>query len=665
VPDDRKRNGRNRGPYLKPLERQVVHELSKTALQHAMPRDSVGAHRGHVGVITRTTISDESEGERPTDGGAGLHLLIMSPDSFTTLPLPNKGVLSLGRSTRSDVQIEDPMASREHGRLHLDAQIYVEDLGSANGTRVRDLAIEKGALVPINPGEGVTIGSTVLMVQHNRSHVGRQRLWSHAYFEGRLEAECSRAEAGGASFALARLRLDRPLPWTTLAPVFAHEVPPPHLFGAYGPDDYELLLLEKTPDELERLLANIRRTLEMEGGSEVRTPVAWFPRDGRSADALIAHVNGLLRRNRPDAATASVAAASEERSTAMARVHDLALRAAPSTINVLIMGETGVGKDVMARMIHGRSARAHQPFVALNCAGLSEALIESELFGHERGSFTGAAQQKLGLLETAEGGTVFLDEVGELPLTVQAKLLRVIELREVLRVGAIKTHSIDVRFIAATNRDLEAEVLQGRFRRDLFFRLNGISLTIPPLRERLSEIEPLARTFVTEACAESGRIPPVMGDAVLDVLESYSWPGNIRELKNYMDRALVLCEDEILPAHLPLEKMTHDARRYVIGVGLNADTLPVSERRRPTGDPRRDERQRMLDALAAWGGNQTRAAESMGMPRRTFVSKLDRYGFPRPRKRETPTGNGLPAVDAAAIPPNDPGALPGPRPNGK
>jgi DNA-binding NtrC family response regulator len=229
-------------------------------------------------------------------------------------------------------------------------------------------------------------------------------------------------------------------------------------------------------------------------------------------------------------------------------------------------------------------------------------------------------------------------------------------MREVLRVGALKTRSIDVRFIAATNRDLETEVLQGRFRRDLFFRLNGISLTIPPLRERVSEIEPLARTFVTEACAESGRPLPVMGDAVLDILEAYSWPGNIRELKNYMDRALVLCEDQILPAHLPLEKMTHDARRYAIGVGVNADTLPVSTQRgTPTGDPRRDERQRMLDALAAWGGNQTKAAESMGMPRRTFVSKLDRYGFPRPRKRDTPTGNAMPIVDAAAISPSDPG----------
>jgi len=565
----------------------------------------------------------------------------MSPDSFTTLPLPKQGILTVGRSTRSDIQIEDPLASRDHGQLHLGEQIFVQDMGSQNGTRVRDQAIGKGALVPINPGEGVTIGSTVLMVQHNRSNFGRQRLWSHAYFESRLEAECNRAEASNGSFALARLRLDRPLPWTTLAPLFAREVPAPHIFGAYGPNDYELLLIEKGPAAVEEMLESFRTGLG-ELGVEVRSPVAYFPRDGRTGDALIARVNGLLR-GRPDGATAPAPTPAEGRGAAMARLHDLAARAAPSTISVLIMGETGVGKDVMARLIHGRSLRADRPFLALNCAGLSENLIESELFGHEKGSFTGASQQKPGLLETAEGGTIFLDEVGELPLTMQVKLLRVIEMREVQRVGALKPRAIDVRFIAATNRDLEQEVLQGRFRRDLFFRLNGISLTIPPLRERASEIPLLARAFVVEACAESGRPVPSIGPEVFSILQSYSWPGNIRELKNYMDRALVLCEDELLPTHLPLEKMTHDARRYVVG------GTPGPQEGQPDGiatlnQARRDERQKMLDALAAWGGNQTRAAESLGMPRRTFVSKLDRYGFPRPRKRETPTSS-MPAVD--------------------
>ena len=179
----------------------------------------------------------------------------------------------------------------------------------------------------------------------------------------------------------------------------------------------------------------------------------------------------------------------------MRRVHELAERAAAGTINVLITGETGVGKELLAETVHRASPRRGGPYVCLNCAALSETLLESELFGHERGAFTGAVQAKPGLLETAARGTLFLDEVGELPLATQAKLLRVIETREVTRLGSVRPHRIDVRFIAATNRDLEAEVARGAFRADLYFRLNGITLTIPPLRSRLEEIRPLAETF--------------------------------------------------------------------------------------------------------------------------------------------------------------------------
>src|SRR6185436_10178698 len=187
---------------------------------------------------------------------------------------------------------------------------------------------------------------------------------------------------------------------------------------------------------------------------------------------------------------------------------------------------------------------------------LTESLIETELFGHEKGAFTGATQSRPGLLEAADGGTVFLDEIGEMPLKVQATLLRVIETREVLPVGGRRARQIDVRFVAATNRDLEAESLRGNFRQDLFFRLNGISVSIPPLRERRSEILELARLFVKQACQESGRPPLTLSQEVGETLEAYSWPGNIRELKNVMERAVVLTDGpEIGCAQLPLEKM--------------------------------------------------------------------------------------------------------------
>ena len=191
----------------------------------------------------------------------------------------------------------------------------------------------------------------------------------------------------------------------------------------------------------------------------------------------------------------------------MRRVHLLAKRAAVSNINVLIVGETGVGKEVLAEIIHGLSPRAGKPFVRINCAALSPTLFEAELFGHDRGAFTDAREAKPGLLETAEGGTVMLDEIGELPLPLQAKLLRVIETREVTRVGAVKARTIDVRFLAATNRVLEDEVARGAFRQDLYYRLNGISLLIPPLRARVDEIEPLAQAFVENAAKLSDHPP--------------------------------------------------------------------------------------------------------------------------------------------------------------
>ena len=237
------------------------------------------------------------------------------------------------------------------------------------------------------------------------------------------------------------------------------------------------------------------------------------------------------------------------------------------------------------------SRRASGPLVVLNCAGLAETLIETELFGHEKGAFTGAARAKVGLLEAGNGGTVFLDEVGEMPLSLQPRLLRAIEAREVLPVGAVKPRPIDVRFIAATNRDLEAEVAQGTFRRDLFFRLNGIALAIPPLRERKDEIAALAETFVADACRESGRErPPTISAEAMGYILDYDWPGNIRELKNVIERALVLCDgDEITSQFLPLDKMSDisPASLRLEESGAGQSRAAGSEKRRPGRGSRR------------------------------------------------------------------------------
>jgi two-component system, NtrC family, response regulator AtoC len=319
--------------------------------------------------------------------------------------------------------------------------------------------------------------------------------------------------------------------------------------------------------------------------------------------------------------------------TAMATLRWMTERIAHSQINVLISGETGVGKGVLAAELHRRSNRAERPFVALNCAELQESLLESELFGHERGAFTGAGASKPGLIETADGGTLFLDEIGEMSLGTQAKLLRVLEDRSVRRVGSLQARHIDVRVLAASNRDLAAESERGTFRRDLYFRLNGISLEVPPLRDRLDELEGLVHSFLAQASEAQGQPQtPSLSAEALEALRRHTWPGNIRELRNVIERAVVLCTGEVITAeHLP------------VGPEIAPNVVPLSTRAHapdaqatdPTllTEQARAERQRIEEALDLCAGNQSRAAKMLGVSRATLVARLDRYGFPRPRKR--------------------------------
>jgi DNA-binding NtrC family response regulator len=585
-------------------------------------------------------VTDDADGG--TAEPQSFHLLVMSQEAFSSQPLPRSGVVSVGRSTKCMVQIDDSLASREHARIHVGSEegvpvLTIEDVGSANGTRVRDTVIKPGEPAAILPGEAVIIGSTVMMVLQNRPPVGLRRLWSHAYFETRVEDECARAARTRGFFALARIQLTDVVPWTKIMPVLAQNLTPPQMFAAYGPRDYEILFVDVQEGEVQTLVQGVIAALRL-GGFEARSAVAWYPRDGRTGDALLSAANATLKSRGERAPGTEFPAAD---ATGMGRVRAMAARAASAPINVLILGEMGVGKDVLARTIHQMSTRASKPFVALNCAGLSDTLMESELFGHEKGAFTGAAAAKLGLFESANGGTVFLDEIGEMPSNLQAKLLRAIETREVRPVGAVRARPIDVRFISATNLDIEAAVKAGAFRGDLMYRLNTLTLVIPPLRERRDEIASLASVFLAQTCRDMSRPPELSISAeAMQCLLEYSWPGNIRELKNVIERAVVLCDGAvILPEHLPQEKMrpspgvyatVQQSSREVHAAGPHAaGSKPLPK----LADAREnDERERILAALDACASNQTRAAKRLGISRRTLITKLDHYNIPRPQK---------------------------------
>ncbi len=316
----------------------------------------------------------------------------------------------------------------------------------------------------------------------------------------------------------------------------------------------------------------------------------------------------------------------------MRAVYAEADRAAGANISVLLLGETGVGKEVLARAIHGRSRRAQGPFIGVNCAALSESILEGELFGYERGAFTGARDARPGLFEAADGGTVFLDEVAEASAATQAKLLRVVEERSVMRLGSRRSRKVDVRIVAATNRDPESEIEAGRFRQDLYFRLAGVVLTIPPLRERPQDLEPLALAFADSVCRQLERPRVTLTPEALECLASYSFPGNVRELCNVIERAVILSgEDRIRPEHLPPALRSPNRVRAPSAPALQPGSVLDADSFR--AGVKALDRERVREALARASGNQTRAAELLGISRRTLVSRLAEFDLPRPRKR--------------------------------
>ncbi len=296
----------------------------------------------------------------------------------------------------------------------------------------------------------------------------------------------------------------------------------------------------------------------------------------------------------------------------MRAVLDLVAQVGPSKASVLVTGESGTGKELIAEAICAASPRASAPFVRLHCAALAESLLESELFGHEKGAFTGAVARREGRFKQADGGTLFLDEIGEIPMGTQVKLLRFLQEKTFERVGGNETVKVDVRLIAATNRDLKAEIKKGTFREDLYYRLNVISIELPPLRERRADIGPLASFFLARYAKENGRAIEGISDQALKVLSGYDWPGNVRELENVIERAVVLCEGpQIEVRHLPLS------------------LAPANQKDAPPpipGSTIQDlERYAILRTLEACGGSTSKAASILGVSPRKIQYKLHEY----------------------------------------
>jgi len=302
------------------------------------------------------------------------------------------------------------------------------------------------------------------------------------------------------------------------------------------------------------------------------------------------------------------------KSDVMVQLMKMIERVSPSQASVLVMGESGTGKELIARSIHDKSARRNKPFVAINCGALRETLLESELFGHEKGSFTGAYNKKIGLAEAANGGTLFLDEIGELPLSIQAKLLRFIQEGEMFRVGGKDPIKVDIRLVCATNRELDQEVVRGNFREDLFYRINTIVVSAPPLRRRKEDIPMLVNYFLGSSTSAFINRGKTIDEEAMKILLKYDWPGNIRELQNVCERLQILSE-----GHMIMVNDLPDSIRNpeLVDESLDFDpSVPLYEL----------EKRYILKALLHYGGNKTQAAQGLGITIKTLYNKLHEYG---------------------------------------
>jgi len=584
-----------------------------------------------------TAVQSTTEAVGAVSRGARVALVLYHRDGAKVVPLTPGQPVVVGREWPADAVVPDASLSRRHASfLWTDDGVTVEDLGSTNGTRLNGVPITRATF---QPGDEVLAGSVAISLD---APAGKGEpapgVEGHDRWLARLEDEVVRARTFGRSVAVLLVRATDAEPVRRWIAGARRALRPVDAVAFYGPDSALVLLPETDRDGAARAA---RALVEARAG-RATAGVASFPETARSAEELVEVARESLRR--ASARTAVHAAPPRETlppvpaegpvvaSPRMRALFETVARVARSNVPVLVLGETGTGKEVVAAAIHQASPRAAKPLRSINCGAIPGTLLESLLFGHEKGAFTGADRMQKGVFEQADGGTVFLDEVGELSAAAQVALLRVLEAKRITRVGSTEEIEVDVRIVAATHRDLEAMCEAGSFRQDLLYRLNTVPLEVPPLRERSEDVAPLARRFLAEAAAANGSTVRTIRPEAIDLLERHGWPGNVRELRNAIERAVVLATgDEIGPLDLP--ERVRAAAAPVVAAAAPAPAGPGDGA--VSADPDADFRSRVrtyevdliLDALHRAGGNQTEAARLLRMPVRTLAHKIQQYGL--------------------------------------
>lgn len=574
---------------------------------------------------TRRLAGDEiAVGSEIQVGPMFQYFLAIELDTVTRMvPLFENQEIVVGRDSPADVPIDEESLSRQHARLTLlDGKVWVEDLGSTNGTWIEGQRVAKRRL---RSGSQVFFSKVPVSIKAlGCNDSWRHQVGSHAGFMVELGAEVGRARRSYKNLALLMMRPKDPnkLPIHRWFPMLHDHLREYDWVALYSPITVEILFPEYTADQA------LDVAQQMAGGQAFEVGIAAFPDHADSSEEMLEVAHRALRSATPKNPFVIGRKSSQARDDAqedacvsvlqtpsMQQVFDMARTAASSSATVLIVGETGVGKEILAETIHKNSTRHNGQLVRVNCATIPQNLVESELFGSVRGAFTGATTRE-GLFSAARNGTIFLDEIGELPLSAQPKLLRVLETGCFTRVGDTQEIKVDVRVLAATNRDLEAMCAAGDFREDLFYRINVITVRIPPLRERPDDIDQFARFFMEKANRDHNRSVQEFSDDALLKFRSYRWAGNLRELRNAVERAVIFAKGERIELS--------DLDERIQGIYQQPRSKPGNDFRTIL---ERFESELILFAYERNHWSRKKVAESLRVTPRTITNKINQYGL--------------------------------------